>query len=396
MESTNFKLLLEKSDEFGSIARKVNESSIQRKAHTELAIKHLNKFLATGNTILSQIQKLAKANLQFRGQNNLGLNTLHVLKNNLEKQSAFLENLKGLSLKINELGVMSKSLSDTIIHGIKLVESIISDMNRIILMDSLVLSLKKNQIERIKKLSVRAITILKDAGKAIEGSKANFIRGENLSKAFKKAEALARQKNTKQIALLVKEAENGWKTAATVNKSSISQWQFADQVNSDVMKLHEDTAHIKNNVIEKHEIFKGMLPAVSELAVLLAAEIQQYLEAAEILKNIKDTEIPEASLKNFYGLKSFVFIACDDVNRLGHMNFDMADSINLNAIVEQDTVKLSDEEIKSCDGLKIEVEETTVATRYPVEGSAKNIQNGKMLEKTAKELLQNIKHKKIH
>ena len=84
---------------------------------------------------------------------------------------------------------------------------------------------------------------------------------------------------------------------------------------------------------------------------------------------------------------SSVKIACNDVKYLGAVNYDMADSSHLNNETEDSALKLTRREIEYYDGIKKEVEGMTEATRYPIEGSNKNITNGKNLEKYLKEVI---------
>ena len=69
----------------------------------------------------------------------------------------------------------------------------------------------------------------------------------------------------------------------------------------------------------------------------------------------------------------------------------MADASHLNNEVEDKTVKSTKKEMQFFDSIKKEVELMTEATRYPIEGSNKNIVNGKKLEENLAKIISGIK-----
>ena len=72
------------------------------------------------------------------------------------------------------------------------------------------------------------------------------------------------------------------------------------------------------------------------------------------------------------------------------LNYDMTESSHINNQIETKAVELTDDEIKIYDKIKDEAESMTEATRYPIEGSGKNIVNGKELEVLIKKLIEEI------
>ena len=89
-------------------------------------------------------------------------------------------------------------------------------------------------------------------------------------------------------------------------------------------------------------------------------------------------------------LEIYVSIAANDINKIMSLNYDMTESSHINNQLETKAVELTDNEIKLYDEIKDEVESMTEATKYPIEGSDKNITNGKELEILLKKLIEEI------
>lgn len=65
----------------------------------------------------------------------------------------------------------------------------------------------------------------------------------------------------------------------------------------------------------------------------------------------------------------------------------MTDTINLNAELESKSLELTGMKLEYFERIREEVRSMTEATRYPIEGSKKNIENGKMLESYVRSIL---------
>jgi len=140
--------------------------------------------------------------------------------------------------------------------------------------------------------------------------------------------------------------------------------------------------------MEKHQLFQDNLDRSAELAVILSLEIKDYLAAEDIAASLKagtdDTPDLRFLLDN---LKSYIAIACRDIQSLSNLNFDMTDTINLNAELESKSLELTGMKLEYFERIREEVRSMTEATRYPIEGSKKNIENGKMLESYVRSIL---------
>ncbi len=119
------------------------------------------------------------------------------------------------------------------------------------------------------------------------------------------------------------------------------------------------------------------------LTVTISMLFKNYLAMEEVMEGV---EYNEASRSPFNALNILVKIACNDIRTVSALNYDMTDNIHLNNETETRAVTISREELGCYTDIKKEVEAMTEATRYPVEGSAKNIENGKILEAELKNL----------
>jgi len=72
------------------------------------------------------------------------------------------------------------------------------------------------------------------------------------------------------------------------------------------------------------------------------------------------------------------------------MNFDMTGAIALNSDIEKKAIELTRMKIGYFDRIREEVKSMTDATSYPIEGSGRNIENGKILEMYLKQILGRI------
>jgi hypothetical protein len=81
-----------------------------------------------------------------------------------------------------------------------------------------------------------------------------------------------------------------------------------------------------------------------------------------------------------------VIIACKDIEFVSNLNFDMSDSIKLNADLEKKSVNLTKTELEYFERIRDEVHSMTEATKHPIEGSERNIENGKLLEQYLRQI----------
>ena len=86
-------------------------------------------------------------------------------------------------------------------------------------------------------------------------------------------------------------------------------------------------------------------------------------------------------------LVSYMHIACRDIETVSGMNFDMTGAIALNSDMEKKAIELTKMKIGYFDRIREEVRSMTDATSYPIEGSGRNIENGKILEMYLRQIL---------
>ncbi len=397
MDATLITRLESIAGDFGQIASKVNESSKLRKAHTENAIKLLESVENTGNILLKEIKFISKESILMRNRHNAVLNICKILLMNIRKQSEILKKfaeMKVISQKIiDSIKEKNLNLESSLEKGVAFLEKIVSRSNEMILMDNLIQTSKKFQNGRIQLLKKSTNIALKDSVKAIENSGANYERGLSLLKSLKEVEKFVENSEKDEIAVLAERASEGCKSAAIVNKSSKSQFEFAEEVNMYTKQLYTESQHIRELVVKKHKYFTDNLEPIAEVAVLVAVEFFDYLSVNDYIKEIDtDSKIyPDKVLEYLYDMVAYISSACVEIESVANLNYDMTESISLNARLEEKTVELTNHEIEGFDSLEIEVEKMTEATKYPVEGSEKNIQNGKEIEKVLKKIASSIR-----
>lgn len=387
MQNSIIKKLHDTAEDFGNIARKVNESSKKRKQHSEKAIEHIHQSLEIGEKLDKDLDSVAKSNMKLRDQDTYVLNTCFNLKKITSKQKELLSKLeKSASLNADAgkqihkiFDDFSSSLDEAIIN----LNSIIESDNKVTLLDRLIITRKKFQQESITKLNKLAVISLEDAEKAINGSSSNLERGLKMVDNYKKVKELADKKDINALKALAEEANRGWKIAVDVNTSSKSQFEFAEQVNKFTQELHDDSLAIRQIIDEKHHIFEQNLQTITVLTVNISLKFKNYLDIEKIIESIE----PAKDLETFNSFNAYTKIACHDIRYLSALNYDMTDSIHLNNEIESKAVAMSKEELSHYDSIKSEVKAMTEATKYPVEGSGKNIENGKILEEEIKKLI---------
>ena len=203
-------------------------------------------------------------------------------------------------------------------------------------------------------------------------------------KKIKNIEKLLEKGNIKEIKNLSHEANIGWRIAEKVNKSSKLQLDFAERVNYFTKQLHEDSVAIKDIISDKHVVFEKNLQNITVLTVYLSIKFKKYLDVEALVDKLKCVRENVEYLNNF---KAYVKIACKDIKNISVLNYDMADTTLINNETETKIIDVTKKEIECYDSMKKEVEDMTSATRYPMEGSNKNISNGKILEKSIREMV---------
>ena len=391
MENTIITKLHKTAEEFGKIAHNINNSSKKRKQHSEKALEHIHQSLDIGGKLDKDFDDVARSNIKLRDQDTYVLNTCLNLKVTINTQKNLIQALE----KKNKIPADIKEEINKIIHdfdksldeAIDSAKNIIESDNNIVLMDKLLIVRKKAQQESIKKLHKLAAISLEDAEKAISGSSSNLDRGLVMVESFKNVKDLVDGKDREALEDLKNEANKGWNIAVKVNTSSKSQFEFAEQVNQFTEELHNDSITIRDLVEKKHHIFEQNLQTITVLTVNISLGFKNYLAMETILKGL---EIDPENLETYNSLNAHIEIACRDIRDISALNYDMTDSIHLNNEIETKAFKLSQEELQHYDTIQQEVKTMTEATRYPVEGSGKNIENGKILEEEIKKLINSL------
>ncbi len=391
MDQNILDTLYSKAEDFGAIARKVNESSKIRKNHAEKALKLIDQCIEIGETLHNEIDTVSKANVELRNQDNIVQNTCKILNTNIECQKKIINELmktNSIDPEIAEL-LLSKidNLSESLEEALLNISKIIDADNAIILLDKQILMWKEFQLDSINKLKKIAQISLDDAEKAINGSSSNLDRGLEMIQKYKNVEKLIKANNQDELNELVKDAKMGWNIAENVNKSSKSQYEFAEVVNKFTRQLHSDSSSIKEMMAAKHHMFEDNLQTITVLTVILSLKFKKYMGIKETAEKIEYNSDIHDLLND---LIVNINIACGDIEEVMSLNYDMTDSSHLNNELEDKTVKLTKTEIECYDEIKKNVEAMTEATMYPVEGSGKNIKNGQILEESLKEIIKGI------
>jgi len=396
MEKTLFDKLFRIAEEFGAIAKKVNESSLDRKKHSEKAIDNLDFAHQTCANLLNEIQTIAKENLNLRNKHSQILTTFETFLINIAGQNDLIKELKeNKAIKndlANNLTEFNIKMEETLQKGKSFVSTIIQNSNQIVLLDKIIIKRKTFQKDRIKKLKKSTETTLKDAEKAIEGSGSNLERGLAMVKRFTSIDRLFAQGDKAEIKKTVNEANSGWKLAIKVNNSSTTQFEFAEEVNNFTKTLHDESLSIKDLVNFKRDLFTKNLEPIAELAVLVAVEMFDYITVKDLVKelDIENTALDEKNYRMVNDLAAYILSACEDIEMVGNFNYDMTDSIAANSRLGEKAVDLTNKENIYYAAVKNETEAMTEATRYPVEGSAKNIRNAMEVEKSLKEIMKKV------
>ncbi len=376
------------ADDFGKIAKKVNESSRKRKNYSEEAISYINLCLEIEESLEKDLSSVFNSNIEQRNKDTIVYNACKILKSNVENQEQIILEIQKKNYIdgkiLEQLLTRVKEFLHTLEEAVLNIQRIIEKENQIVLMDKIIRKRKQLQRESLIKLKELTNTVLRDAENAIEGSSSNLERGLKMVSRLKNIERLIADKNRDEINSLIEEANKGWNIAVNVNKNSASQFEFAEKVNKYTSQLFGDSTAIKDLLIQKHHEFEEDLQLITVLTVILSVKFKKYLSIEEYIDNI---EMTDQARDKLFNLIVCVKTACMDIKELSTLNYDMTERSNLNNVVEDRTVRSAKEELEHFDNIKKEVELMTEATRYPVEGSGKNIINGQTLEKHLREAI---------
>jgi len=379
------------AEEFGNIAGKVNDSSIIRKKHSNNAIDLINKSNNISGKLRNRISSISKLNITQRAQDNLVLNSCLILNENIEKQ-------KELTAKLHDVKFLNKSIfgsiteilnifTESLNKALSVVSQIIDADNKIIFMNKQIIILKKFQEDCTNRLHELLIKSDEDAENAVKRSTENLERGSKMVEQLKIIKTLIEKNEFIKISELSEEANFGWNTAIIVNDSSTQQLEFTEKIFHFAKKFHGDSINIKNAVSERFETFSENLEQLVVLTVLLAVEFQDYFRIEDVLNNIKIDDASAETQKLFNNLTTFIKIAENDITDLTSLNYDMAETLNSNTDFENKFVEFSEFEHEYYTEIKQEVEAITKATKYPIQGSEKNVINGQALENYLKEII---------
>ena len=388
MNNKKVDFIINKADEFGTIAKKVNESSKKRKVHAQNAKKLLNKSYEIWKKLSDDINLLSKLDIKQRDKDNIVSTTCDVLVDNVGEQKRLLSKLKSdKEVDKKLISQISKHITDftkILKETLSLIQNIVESDNKIVLLDDILVMRKKFQQDSTKNLLKLTDKSIDEAQKAIEGSSSNLKRGLSMVNKISDIPKFIEKGNLKNIKTLSDEANLGWKIAEKVNKSSKVQVEFAERVNYFTKELHDDSVAIKEKIGDKHDIFEQNLQNITVLTVYLSVKFKKYLDIEKIVDKLKCERKNVDYLNN---LKAYVKIACKDIKNISVLNYDMTDTTLINNETENKIIDVTKIEINCYNNIKKEVEDMTAATRYPMEGSNKNITNGKVLEKSLKEIM---------
>ena len=142
-----------KAEEFGAIARQVNESSRVRKIHSEEAIALIRQSMEVGDILGHEFEIISRANRTMRDQDGMLLNYCMGLEANIRRQKELLGALTQGPLAdpsaLLRLDGMIDALADSLRKAIVLLHIIIQNDTEIVLMDGLIISRRKFQRESI-------------------------------------------------------------------------------------------------------------------------------------------------------------------------------------------------------------------------------------------------------
>ena len=384
-----------KAEEFGTIARQVNEASRLRKIHSEEAIALIRQSMEVGDILGHEFEIISRANRGMRDRDTIVQSYCSGLEANLRRQKelllALLQGRYADPSVLERLGEMTDALAASLQKAMLLLHLVIQNDTEIVLLDGLIISRKKFQRESLARLRKLAFRTNEDADAAIRGSSSNLRRGMQMVERLKGVKRLIDDHHADQIEGLIEEANAGWNTAASVNRSSITQMVFTGEVNRFTEKLLADSIAIQDLVTAKHRLFTHNLELIGDLTVILSLEIKDFLPARDIVEEIvPGLDLPDDVRNMISNLISYVHIACRDIDAVSGMNFDMKGALALDSDMEKKAVELTKMKIGYFDRIREVVRSMTEATSYPIEGSGRNIENGKILELYLRQILERV------
>lgn len=384
-----------KAQEFSSIASLVNESSRLRKAHSEDAITLIKQCREIGDILNHEFEIISRWNRTMRDQDSAVRNCCVMLDLNMGGMKEIVGESHRQGLLGTELAAALEerigSASESITKALGLINEIVLNDSRIILLDSRIISRKKLQGESIERLKRLAYRTLEDTERAIRGSSANLERGNDLAGRLKDIRQLIDGGNIDELQELVAEAGAGRDAALNVNRSSVTQLEFARQVNRLTRELHEESISIRDLITEKHGHFMKNLELAAELAVLLSLELMDFLPAQDLAGGIALPDDVSCERRNLArNLAACAGIACRDIRQAAGLKSGMTESIGLNADLEKKSIDQTKIELECFGRIRAAVESMSDATVNPIEGSIRNIENGKRIENYLREIIRGI------
>lgn len=383
-----FDILPAISNDFAVTAQKVYEASLQRKDHITKAMEYLEESENAGEQLLDLLRSGSTSSIELRDRHNAVLNVCRILNTNVDHQLALIETIADLNeeesrvinaLYLAELERSNKGLKAALINVVAYLEEIVRLSNEMILMDKLVSNAKKYQKRRVEELKRLTLKAFDDAQNAIEGSQGNQICGEGLRADMLNIPLLADNEDIESIRQIKKQVVEGAERAVGVNRSSRSHFEFAENVNTYMRQLHDESLHIQKLVFKKHQIFEQNLELVSEVAGLVSVHFFGYLAIKDLIEYVLEKEnfFRSKLIEKVYDLVAYMEAACDDIDYVTHLNYDLTGNISLNSRIEEEMVELTKKETGAFENTKQQVVLMTEKTRFPIDGSAKNIENAR-------------------
>lgn len=385
MSDITAQMIIDKADEFSAIARKVNASSKKRKSHALAAQKLAKKSVSVARELRGKMRMVAKGNISQRNQDSMVLNYCTVIRENARAQETLIAKLREQAsadqTRVSEIETARRELVAAVNEAIPLLEKIIENDNMILLMDAILLEKKSLQMDSLGRLGKLIERSLRDSQKAIDGSAKNLLRGIDLARNMRRIKTHLRRNDAGGIRKLELEARQGWRTACDVNLSSLAQAAFADSVQQFTNALAHDGREVESLVMRKHACFEANLQEITVLTVILSMKMKAYLEIAAKADLLKNATGAAAELR------AYIQCACRDIAYITALNYDMTGIIGKNNEIENSTIAATRKETAYFDGIVAGIAAMTEVTRYPVEGSARNINNGKLMENALRQVL---------
>jgi hypothetical protein len=387
----NISDLVSVAEDFGNIAKKVNQASQERQSNAEECFAYINISIAIEDEILNELNFVSKENIEQRNRNSMVYNSSRILHTILMRQNSLLKKIDSQKKLPKQLVKLIKTKNDhlekSIRQVISLSQKIIKADNEIILMDHRLLLQKQFQIKSIRELDEITTVSIDDAHKAVIGSSANLKRGLDLVAMIQQVPEFVKAKNTASLKEIQKEAAQGIKTAGEVNASSTAQLEYAHKVMNFTELLFEHSARVRDLARKKHKLFEANLKDLYLMTKCLTENYTAYLGVDKLNGDITSIERKENTVRE---LVIFSTIMTEEIARLAELNKGMENIIKINQRANQKSVDLTENEIEFYNNIKSKVEAMTETTRYPIEGSARNIENAKKIEKNIADILAQI------